>query len=777
MKRMWWCLAVVAALATATVFTWKSQGTAQQNNPGEGGNARPPATVLPLAQVVLFSSGVGYFQREGTIEGNARVDLTFPMGDVNDLLKSLVLLDMDPNKATTVGYDSQEPVERTLQSFALDLTGNPTLGQLLNQARGEKVEAAMAQTATGGQPALMTGVIMGMEVQKLPHGKDAVMDCDVLNLLCSEGVRAVPLNQVQRLRFLNAQLDGEFRRALEVLATAHNSQKRNLSLTLAGDGKRPIKLGYVVENPIWKTSYRLIHDRDGKLRLQGWALIENTSEEDWREVKLTLVSSRPISYQMDLYQPLYVPRPLVEPEKFASLRPPVFGGAITDNQNPGQQAQGQGNNLNFNPQRIGQLGQLGQFGQQGGMNLGGQGGFQGGFQGGMNFGLNNGWNGSVDNNNLNRFQNGINPLMFQNARLTFEEMQTRRQQQEVARTQAKRVGSAVALDPVTGLPVAAAGDTVGDYFRYDIKQNVTLPRLKSAMLPIANQPIEGDRVSIFNERTHRTAPLLGLRLKNTTGQHLMQGPITVFDHGSYAGDARLPDVQPNEARLIAYGIDQGVEVVKEPKPLGDRLIKAEIKKGVLFATAKHRETTLYKIKNRTPNARKVIVEHPLRADWKITSATKPTEQTRDLSRFEIDVASEKLENLEVTEERDLATAVQLVSTSEDALRVFVKSAVTTDAVKGALGKVLAQRKELIDLNAEVALLDKRLKAITDDQTRLRANIDKVPQGSAAYKRYIEKFDTQETQIEKFQAEIESKRVTIEERTKSLAKGLEEMNVE
>jgi hypothetical protein len=297
------------------------------------------------------------------------------------------------------------------------------------------------------------------------------------------------------------------------------------------------------------------------------------------------------------------------------------------------------------------------------------------------------------------------------------------------------------------------------------------------MLPIANQAIEGDRVSIFNEKTHRTAPLLGLKLKNTTGQHLMQGPVTVFDMGAYAGDARLPDVQPNEQRFIAYGIDQGVEVVKTQNPVADRLIRATIKKGVLFTTAKHQETTVYKIKNRTPHARKVIVEHPLHNDWKITSTVKPIEQTRDLSRFEVDVASDKLENLEVVEEREVTTAATLINSNEDALRIFVRSQVTSDSVKGALAKVLDQRKEILDLQTEIALLEKRLKAITDDQARLRANIDKVPQTSEAYKRYLTKFDTQETQIEKLQADIESKRVTIEERSKSMAKSLENLNVE
>src|SRR5439155_17237808 len=101
-------------------------------------NPDTAATKLPVKQVVLFSSGVGYFQRQGEVEGDARIDLSFPAGDINDLLKSLTLQDLNGGLVTAVSYDSHDPVERTLKSFAVDLTGQPTLMGLLEQARGEK---------------------------------------------------------------------------------------------------------------------------------------------------------------------------------------------------------------------------------------------------------------------------------------------------------------------------------------------------------------------------------------------------------------------------------------------------------------------------------------------------------------------------------------------------------------------------------------------------------------------------------------------------------------
>ena len=186
------------------------------------------------------------------------------------------------------------------------------------------------QQGNAAQSGNVTGSIIGVEKQHQQIGKDAAVEVEMLNLWCAEGMRSVKLADVQRIRFLNPVLEGEFRRALETLAQSHDTQKKAVSLTFNGEGKREVRVSYVVENPIWKTSYRLVLStkKDGKPMLQGWAIVDNSSEEDWKDVHMALVSGRPISFQMDLYQPLYVPRPVVEPELFASLRPPTYQGAM-----------------------------------------------------------------------------------------------------------------------------------------------------------------------------------------------------------------------------------------------------------------------------------------------------------------------------------------------------------------------------------------------------------------------------------------------------------------
>ncbi len=744
-----------AALALLVIW-WASPTTAQDRHadapapaPSGNGLAKAPATLLPIAHVVLFSSGVGYFQREGDVEGNSRVDLTFPGTDVNDLLKSLVLQDAGGGRVSTISYDSPDPIEKTLKSFALDLTYNPSFGQLINQARGEKVELTLQQ-GNAAQPGTVTGVILGMEAQHQPHGKDALVDVEMLNVLCSEGIRSIPLSQVQRLRFLNPALESELRRALDVLATRHDSQKKVVSLAFNGEGKRRVKVGYVIENPIWKTSYRLVLEDGKKAFLQGWAVVENTSDDDWKDVRMALVSGRPISFKMDLYQPLFIPRPTVEPELFASLRPPTFSGALNNPAQPtapmpvagipaggpapggvGGGGMGPGGWANnFTPANRYNFG-ANASGQQ-----------MAGIQGQLGFGLQNGNN---DNNNN---------------RLTYEELQQRRQQLAVVRDKAKSVGSALAaINLKEGVASVASAEEVGDYFRYVIDHPVTLPRQKSALLPIVNDPVEATRVSIFNEAVQAKFPLLGLRFKNTSGQNLMQGPITVYEGSTYAGDARVMDLQPNEERLVAYAVDQGTEVKCEGQSAPVQLVSVKVVKGVVHATNKLRETKKYVIKNRSPQERTLIVEHPVRNDWKLVKPEKANEQSREVYRFEVKVPAGKSVTHEVIEEQARVDHVALNSGDDRMVRVFLRSQVPSAAVKEALQKAAALRGKLSETQAELGQLQGQLKAITDDQVRLRANFERLPPTSDAYKRYLKKFDTQETEIEKLQDDIKKLQVT------------------
>ena len=265
---------LVVLLFTASALS--AQGQWEGGAQGLSGISGP----LPLSKVVLFTSGVGYFQREGTVSGTTDLDLYFTTKDINDLLKSLVVQDLDGGQVTEVTYSSRDPLTRILQSFAIDLTGNPGLAKILTQARGEPVELVTTQR--------ISGTIVGVESKASgPNTSDTF-----LNLLTGEGMKTINLAEVRIFRFINPQLQAELDQALSLLAESRSAEKKRVTIGLSGEGNRRVRVGYLLEAPLWKTTYRLVLEEGGEHYLQGWAIVENTTDEDWREVSLSLVTTK-----------------------------------------------------------------------------------------------------------------------------------------------------------------------------------------------------------------------------------------------------------------------------------------------------------------------------------------------------------------------------------------------------------------------------------------------------------------------------------------------------
>ncbi len=697
-RKLLWLAPVVACGGVAVAVIQPPPSGPKAAAPIEGKGEMKPATKLPITQVVLFNSGVGFFSRSGEVEGNARVDLTFPETDINDLLKSMTLQDLDKGRIDSVSYDSREPVARTLASFAVNLSNNPTMAQILTQARGEKVEVSLPPSA-GAQPVTVTGTIMSLEKQKIPAGKDAVIEVEVLNLLTAEGLRAVKLNEVLRIKFTNPQLEAELKRALDVLALSHDTQKKSVSLNFAGEGKRRVKVSYVVEAPVWKTSYRLVLDKDGAPFLQGWAMVENPTDEDWGSVKMALVSGRPISFKMDLYNPLYVPRPTVEPELFASLRPPTYSGG---------------------------------FGKdKAGMAMDGQPGMP-----------------AV----MLAPAPAAAPLARGGARAKLsdaapgEALEMKQHAQNLGRELSQRMD-------MSGVSSSATASQLGDFYQYLIEFPVSLARQKSALLPIVNKSIEGTRVSIYNQAVQPKHPLLGLKFKNTTGGHLSQGPVTVFEGSTYAGDARVLDIQPNEERLIAYAIDLGTEVIPQYGPGSSAITSVKAQKGIITTVRKFREVRDYKITNRSTTDRVLLIEHPNRTNqgYKVVETAKPTEETAELFRFQTPVTAGKSAEFKVTEERNLSETIQLSNQPDDRILYFIALNEVSPALKAKLKEALTVKAKWDAVRTNLQQVSAALQAITVDQDRIRKNLKETPKEAPVFDTWLKKLSDQEKEIDSLTA--------------------------
>ena len=187
-----------------------------------------------------------------------------------------------------------------------------------------------------------------------------------------------------------------------------------------------------------------------------------------------------------------------------------------------------------------------------------------------------------------------------------------------------------------GVEAAARAGDVGELFQYAIATPVSLSRQKSAMLPIVNADVKGEKVSIYNPRVQNKHPLSGLRMTNSTKLHLMQGPITVFDGGTYAGDAQIDDLPPGSERLVSYAIDLDTEVALKSKGRPDQLLSVQLVKGTVITKRKLSRTMEYTVKNSGDRPKKVLIEQPLEPAWKLVAPKEPAETTRDRYRFAVD---------------------------------------------------------------------------------------------------------------------------------------------
>jgi hypothetical protein len=703
MQLRYWLTPAVGATAMSTIMIVQQVVSAPA---GPANSELKPAVTLPLTRVVMFSSGVAHYARSAEIEGDARIDLTFPEQDINDLIKSMVLQDFsEKGRVSAVTYDSHEPIDRTLKSFAINLNGNPTFAQILVQARGEKVEVALQQNAVG-QPGTLSGSIIGVERQRQAT-KDGAVEVEMLNLWCAEGARSVKLSEVQRLRFQNPVIENEFRRALETLAQSHDSQKKAVSLNFSGEGKHKVQVSYVTEAPIWKTSYRLVLDKKEKPYLQGWAVVENPTDEDWAGVEMALVSGRPISFRMDLYNPLFVERPLVEPELFASLRPPTYSGA-----------------MNRNGEREVAKEELEKAAER-----------------------------DSDKPGKDMAGGRRGATMDRKAMAAFGRDGEGKEARQLHAQQLKE-NLAQRMDLAAAGSVATASQ-LGDYFQYVIDQPVSLGRQKSALLPIINKDVDAARVSIYNPNVQAKHPLLGLKFKNSTGMNLSQGPITVFEGSTYAGDTRVLDLQPNEERLVSYAIDLGTEVSVKNGRNTSRIVKVKAVKGIVSTETLIREEQVYDISNRSDSDRVLLIEHANRKGqgFKFVGDNKPTEEAADVFRFQVSALAKMDLSYTVVEERTQGANYALTNNNDNQIRFFLSLNETSPALKQKLTEALGMKKAWDDVRRDIDQANQRIVTITKDQDRLRQNLRESPKDSDLYKRYLTKLEEQEKEMDGVHAKL------------------------
>lgn len=640
---------------------------------------------LPLRKVVLFNSGLGYFEHETEVDGRADLELDFDKSDINDLLKSLVVQDLDGGQISSVSLPSRWPADEQLKNLSVDLTSQPTLGELLHQLRGERV------TLDSGNN---VGTILGVEI-KAQHIGQQVVQNEVLNLLADDGLHAIPLNSIGAIKLVNEKLDADLREALKVLVAGRRADKKTVQFRFVGDGKRMVRIGYIRETPIWKVSYRIVLQGGKPSLLQGWAILENTGRSDWNNVVLTLTSGRPVTFQMELYKPLLVKRQTLLPSVPPSIASRVYSPDLEELDMDRPQAP-------FVTSVVPIIGpSAGMGGMGGGMGGGGMGGFGGaGFGGG---GAGSGRGGP---------------------------------------------GGDSEFAPSQGVVAQATTSEIGEQFQYQISAPVSLARQRSALIPIVDQEIKTNQLSIFTAGADDEHPMLAFRMTNTTELRLTGGPITVFQDGAYAGDAQIEYLRPDEKRLVSYAQDVDLKIRYALDDQRRHLRLAQLNLGVVQIQYDVERVHRYRIQSRSDSDRKMILEQS-RDDggWKLHKEEQPQETTDSHYRFEVAVPAGKTVEVNVKEQRTDEERYDLKVIDAKKLEELASRRDFSETVRSTIKNVRELRNGIAGLEAKLKLQQQLLSDIAKEQSRIRSNMSSLDRDSDLYRRYVTKLTGQEDKFD------------------------------
>jgi hypothetical protein len=734
------------------------------------------AQTLPIRRVILYSNGVAYVERRGTVTGHAEIDLSFKQSQVDDVLKSMVVLDLGRGRIGAVSYNSSAPPAARMAdipfSIASATQGGATggLAGVLGQLQGARV----AVTTTGGRT--VTGSILTVEERHTQVDPAKPPSTTYALVIASDGgeLSSFDLSEVRAVRLLDdgARRDvGEFASAS---ASARRRDAKTITVTSDGAGAREMLVSYTVAAPIWKTTYRVVLDAEGTPFFQGWAIVDNISDEDWTDVRLSLISGSPVSFIQPIQKPFYRYRPVIPMPGDLKLSPQIYEPETGEANGAGGSATGRV--LDPNGAVIAGASvtlKNDETGQQYSASTNSDGVFlASGLPGGS-------YTVTVSVPGFNTWASSgvrVGPVRpaYVNARLSIggvsETVTVTAEPSQSLRTnnlnslaltsndmsldglRARESLSAAIAGGNSGVETAAEGGEVGDLFEYQIEQPVTVRRDRSALIPILQTRMEGTRVSVFNQSAGRTRPMSGLLLKNTSPLTLEGGALTVIDGNAYAGEALLERLKPEEKRLVSFALDLGTLVTVREDEDDTPAFAVRIANGSLYATYHHREKKTYTLANQTEHARTVYVEHPVRDDWELDDKLTPVPDGKSQSfyRFRVELKPRETRTLVVAEREEGTKTYALTNVTSEQILLFVTRKYIDDGTRAALQNILDLKGRLAAANLRASEIDREIAEIAVDQKRLRENIEALNSTAEARQliaRYVQKADQQETRLE------------------------------
>lgn len=659
---------------------------------------------LPLKRVVITTSGLALYEHAGTVTGNQDIDLSVRLDRVDDILKSLVVMD-DKGKLGGVSLPGREPLSQAFRDLPFTQADLKSPVSLLNALQGADV-----QIATGKET--LTGKLMNVveETQKVENG---TITRHRVTILTGDGIRSALLESLDRLQFTDKTVQAQLERALGATFGNRIKDQRSLKITLNGEGERMVNMAYIQEAPLWKSSYRLIlPEKPGdKATLQGWAVMENTTGQDWHDVRVMLMSGSPVTYQQALYQSYYVPRPDLPVKVMDRIMPRVDKGSLRVMRDEAE------------------------AGSAGGTGMGAM---------------------------------RAKALSFAAKEESAPAAAPAISADMIASDAAYAPNLAIAQ-----AMAAQAGETASQ-LTFAFPQTVTLPAGNTLMLPFISQDLPAEKLYVYQAETNPEHPLAAIGLLNDTGNGLPPGILTLFDRRDglvHVGDAEMPIVPKGENRFISFALDTKTKIQMEQSD-ENRMGLFVIANGTLSQKVLTLRTTKYTIKAPDDEERVIVIELPKQDGWdleKPEGIIGEPETTSTHYRVKIKVDAGKTSTISLTLRHDEMQAIALsdISPYELSSRIAAAGRELPADLRKVLEKVKDLRAVVYDAQTTLQRIQQERDQIANDQVRLRENLKTVSPQNDLGKRYLKEMNTQEDRLDALKTEDSDARRKYEDGMRAL----------
>jgi len=661
---------------------------------------------IPITRVVLYQNGVGYFERAGRLDGDV-LRLQIRPTQINDLLKSLTVIDRSAGRAVSV-------------SLPLETTGDQVLSELPEQVRSASGLLDVLRVFRGarvsihGGKGVVTGRIVGVEnMQAGASGEDVEADWRLTLKTDDDKLRVYPVDSITRIDLSDRTLSVGLDQSLDVSLNEGNWKPIALSVGLVGTADHDLTASYIVEMPRWKPAYRLVVGGDGLL-VQGWAVVDNVSGEDWNGVKLSLVAGSPMSFIYDLHSPQFTRRPDLTPRgQEVAIAPPVdqpgWGGGGMATGSAGKKADNRGPMPpRARPAPSAPRSEPDETAAADSDDGGGYGG-------------------------------------------EAEEYDQTLEQENEARV---------------------AGTSVGSLFRYDLTDPVTVPDRSSTLVAIVNKRVPGGDVVLFRPEEYGQAhPYRAAMFRNDSGVTLEKGPVTIYAGGTFVGEGFIERMEKSATAFVSYAVDGNVDMTSRDGTRNEGVRLLKIVDGMVISEVLEIRSTTYDLDNRNPGAITAYIKTSRRTGWKLRNQPADTVVTPEALMVPVALPAQGKAELAIEWVHKVERRERFNSQiSMNLLDVYLKSGKAPPEIAKKLAEAIKIKGEIDAVDKEAARVQKLYNDLAADQDRVRRNLKMLGEtkGNDALRRELEtKLAAQERDLGK----LSGQRVQLSEQRADLDKKL------